>query len=146
MVAASPLTYPREMKPLLIVILVVCVAIGLLFIVIHVRNPYSRFLKMHEVEYGKIAASCDELIAQAGTNNYEIRGQELQSLPLPLRNLDPYWAIISTNCAMIRVGKGVISYKIVWAPDDTDPSLWHLRVYGGDNSRRSRIVLSVRKS
>ena len=112
----------------------------------YVLNPYWRLLSRSSAYYSRLAIACDQVMAEHGESMPQIlHGAGLRSLPVPLQQLSPSYVIVRTNHVMVRVDEGIVSYKIVWAPDEWDGLLWHLRVHGGDTAR-SRMLFSDRKA
>ena len=124
------------------------IASGIVFLFV-MRSPagkYWRFLARGEVYHAEVAAACDKLLSQDDeTLPYQIRGSKLQLLPAVLRDLNPERVVVTTNYVMLRSDPGLMSYQIIWAPDDGDMSLWRLEVRFSDEPG-SRVVFSRRRT
>ncbi|MGO8930220.1 MAG: hypothetical protein ACLQU3_25405 [Limisphaerales bacterium] len=104
----------------------------------------GQFMGQKDTYYAQMAAACDELIKGTGPMPREIREDSRQMLPAIIRELKPYRVIVQTNCVIVRVGAGLGGYRIFWCPDDTDITVWQLKIAAGDS--RSRRILFSRRS
>jgi hypothetical protein len=96
---------------------------------------YWRFSWRSKTYYIQIARACEELIAQAGSSQREIREEGVNSLPIVLRDLEPSYVIVDTNFVMLRIGGGQMSHSIVWGCVKSDRHVWRLRLAGPDHER-----------
>ncbi|SPE55065.1 hypothetical protein SBV1_2030018 [Verrucomicrobia bacterium] len=106
---------------------------------------YWRFLARGQNYYIRVANGCDELLSQHEKDlPFKIAGNKMGSLPIVLRELDPSFVIVDTNCVSLLVGGGFDCYHLIWRPEQEDGTLWQLRVFR--EGPQNRVVFTRRKA
>ena len=81
--------------------------------------------------YSNYADACDELLSRVAipeSNSYRMRGNDSR-LPHLLVEMNASYVEIATNRVWLVVDRAA-GYGIVWEPDDFDPKIWRLTIFG----------------
>jgi hypothetical protein len=118
-----------------------CVA-GILVTMCGTRLDYWRFLIRSQEYHGRVAQACEKLRAEHEKDMpFRIPASKLDSLPTVLRNLDPEYVVVSTNCVSLLIGGGFDAYHIFWVSEEPGGALWQLKACHENGP--IRIVLSL---
>lgn len=119
-------------------ILKFCAALVILWLLIVLlfdpyRFTFLRFRLRSQQYYENVAAACDQLIAQAHSEDKKLRDADMNSLPKILQDLKPENVDVRTNAVILINGGTWSGIVLYWVADQEDPTLWHLAIRNGES-------------